>query len=87
MIENPIDEFAQCDRKLTHCSSMREEPSEAINHHLRDDSSVEMPCWARDLGLDRKVFCLLIETSMARGVAPTELIREWVNERAQDSLS
>lgn len=66
---------------------MREEPSEFINHHLSDDPSVEMPCWARDLGLDRKVFCLLIETSLARGVAPTDLIREWVNEMAQDSLS
>lgn len=66
---------------------MREEPSEVINHRLSDDPSVEMPCWARDLGLDRKVVCLLIETSLARGVAPTDLIREWVNEMAQDSLS
>jgi len=40
-----------------------------------------------ELGLERDVFCQLLEESLARGIAPTDLIREWVTEMARDTVS
>ncbi len=66
---------------------MREKATNTNGDSFHDPCDAELPSWARDLGLERHVFCQLIEVALARGVAPTDLVREWVNEMAQDSLS
>lgn len=43
-----------------------------------------IPSWAQDLGLDPGVFAMLLHQSLLRGVAPTDLAREWVTEMAKD---
>jgi hypothetical protein len=87
LIEIPIDEFASCDREWSCYSIMREEMGEMVEHHDREASCAELPCWAMELGLERDVFCQLLEVSLARGIAPTDLIREWVTEMARDTVS